>query len=102
MVNTSAFPVPLTVNVTVNVLELLITTEAEEMSCPAVKVMLGTAVVLNSKPAGALRTSVRPVPLPLSALFPSSMMIGPTVLKPGDGAFARLDDARTNHHRRGK
>src|SRR6266702_2877666 len=83
-------PVPLTVSVTVIVVELLIATEAAEMSTPAVKVMFGGAEVLNSKPSGAFSTSVRFAPELKSNLLPSLMTIGPKAVQAGDVALAAL------------
>ena len=77
-------------SVIVILLELLKEIEAEEMSWPEVKVMLGGAEVLNSKPAGALRTSVTPEPAERSDLFLSAMTIGPSVVQAGEDALAAL------------
>src|ERR1043166_9592744 len=65
-------------------------TAAEEMSLPELKVMLGGAEVLNSKPAGAFRMSVSPEPEPISLLFPSLITIGPRVVQAGRVALAAL------------
>ena len=53
---------------------------------------LGEAAVLNSKPAGALSTSVTPEPEPKSGLFLSAMIIGPSVVHAGEDALAALSD----------
>ena len=82
--------VPPTLRVIVMLLELLKEIEAEVMSLPEVKVMLGRAEVLNSKPAGALFTSVTPVPAPKTNLFRSSMIIEPRVVQAGEDALAAL------------
>src|SRR6266853_1835142 len=82
--------VPPTVTVMVIVAELLIITEAAEMSTPEVKVMFGGAEVLNSKPAGALKTSVRFAPELKSNLLPSLMTMGPKAVQAGDVALAAL------------
>jgi len=50
------------------------------ISRAAVKLILGRELVLNSNPAGALRASVRLVPMPRSALVPSAIVIGPSVV----------------------
>ena len=71
------------------VVESLKAIAAEEMS-PAVKVMFGVAAVLNSKPAGALSTSVIPVPALKSNLFPSLMTIEPRLVQAGADALAAL------------
>ena len=82
--------VPPTLRVTVMLVELLKEIEAEVMSWPDVKVMLGKAKVLNSKPAGALSTSVTPEPALKSNLFRSSMIIEPSVVQAGEDALAAL------------
>src|SRR6266404_3317976 len=83
-------PVPPTLSVTVIVVELLIATEAAEMSTPDVKVMFGGAEVLNSKPAGALNMRVRFAPELKSDLFPSRTTIGPRAVQAGEIALAAL------------
>ena len=82
--------VPPTVTVTVIVVELLIATDAAEMSTPEVKVMFGGAEVLNSKPAGALKTRVRLAPELKSNLLPSLMTMGPKAVQAGEVALAAL------------
>src|SRR6266516_1281369 len=82
--------VPPTVSVTVIVVELLIATDAEEMSTPEVKVMFGGAEVLNSKPTGAFNTKVTLAPELKSNLLPSLMTIGPKAVQAGDVALAAL------------
>src|SRR5437660_7163083 len=83
--------VPPTVSVTVIVVELLIATDAAEISTPEVKVMFGGGgEVLNSNPAGAFNTSVRFAPELKSNLLPSLMTIGPKAVQAGDVALAAL------------
>ena len=82
--------VPPTVRVSVIVVELLIATEAEEMSTPEVKVMFGGAEILNSKPAGAFNTRVTLAPELKSNLLPSLMTMGPKAVQAGDVALAAL------------
>src|SRR5438105_576078 len=82
--------VPPTVKVTVIVVELLIATEAEEMSTPEVKEMFGGAEVLNSKPAGAFNTRVTLAPELKSNLLPSLMTMGPKAVQAGDVALSAL------------
>ena len=82
--------VPPTLRVTVMLVELLKEIEAEVISWLEVKVMLGRAEVLNSKPAGALSTSVTPEPALKSNLFRSSTIIEPSVVQAGEDALAAL------------
>ena len=81
---------PPTVSVSVMFVELLIATVAEEISTPEVKVIFGGAEVLNSNPAGALKTRVRFAPELKSNLLPSLMTIGPKAVQAGDVALAAL------------
>ena|SRR5437867_6562187 len=90
MVKRSVPPVPPTLRVTTRVLELLNETEAEVISTPAVNVILGGAEVLNSNPAGALSTSVKPEPELISLLFPSRITIRPSVVHAGEMALAAV------------
>ena len=78
------------VRVTESVLGLLKEIEAKLMSCPEVNVILGGAEVLNSKPAGVLRIIMTPEPEAKSNLFPSRIMIGPSVVQAGEDALAAL------------
>src|SRR5437588_5080199 len=57
---------------------------------PFVKVTLGVAPVLNSKPDGAFKTSVTFVPALISGLPFSAMTIGPSVVQAGLGAVAAV------------
>ncbi len=86
--------VPPTVSVTVIVVELLIATDAAEMSTPEVVMFGGAEVeVSNSKPAGAFNTRVRFVPELKSNSLPSLMMIGPRAVHAGEVALAALSAA---------
>ena len=76
--------------VIVTLLELLKEIEAEVISWPEVKLILGGAEVLNSKPAGTLSTNVTPEPALKSDLFRSSMIIEPSVVQAGENALAAL------------
>ena len=84
-----AFP-PLTVSVIVRVAELLTATDAAVILRPDVKVMFGTADVLNANPAGVFRISVTPVPAVKSELAPSFMEMGPRVVHAGEVALAAV------------
>ena len=71
------------------VVELPKPIDAAVMSAPDVKVMLGKAEVLYSKPAGVFSTRIPPDAL-MSVLFPSRIVIGPSVVHTGKIAFAAL------------
>src|SRR6266699_1468617 len=85
-------PVPPTFSVIVITAGLVMATVAFVMSRPAVKVMFGIArvLVLNSKPAGAFKTSVTPLLEAKSALFPSVMTMAPKLVQAGEDAVAAL------------
>src|SRR5260370_24772723 len=83
-------PVPPTFSVIVIAAGLVMATVAFVMSRPAVKVMFGIAEVLNSKPAGAFKTSVTPLLRAKSALFPSVMTMAPKLVHVGEEAVAAL------------
>src|SRR5262245_718642 len=81
--------VPLDVIVIPMVVELLTVTVIPVMSRLAIHVASGVTTVLNSKPAGARKTSVPE--LPISPLAPSTIVICPSVVHgSGDDAFAAL------------
>src|SRR6266568_3259515 len=83
-------PVPPTFSVIVIAAGLVTATVALVMSCAVVKVMFGITEVLNSKPAGAFKTSVTPLLVAKSALFPSVMTMAPKLVHAGEDALAAL------------
>src|SRR6266567_2641996 len=85
-------PVPPTFSVIVITAGLVMATVAFVMSRAAVKVMFGIArvLVLNSKPAGAFKTSVTPLLVAKSALLPSVMTMAPKLVHAGEDALAAL------------
>ena len=88
MVSVSLELDPEPVSVTVSVVESVTARLAAVMSPPEIA-MFGVIAVLNSKPAGAFRTSVPPPisPLPLPG---SAMTIEPRLVQTGVAAFAAV------------
>ena len=90
IVNWSEEVVLPTDTVTVMIVELVITSVAEVISRPVIKVMFGIMEVLNSNPVGAFNKRVWPLPLLKSLLFPSVMTREPRVVHAGEVALAAL------------
>ena len=83
-----------TVRVKVRVVASVMATAALLMSLPAVKLTSGRTAVLNSKPAGALRTRVTLESAAKSLFAPSVMVIAPSVVQAGEGALAAVSADR--------
>src|SRR5436190_3632572 len=88
MISVEAVPDTLRVMVSVEGSET--TMVAEVISPPPTKLMLGVEAVLNSKPAGAFRMRVWPLPEAMSIFLDSSSVMGPRVVQAPEPPLAAV------------